>query len=234
MTGHPHNFLNTGIYTVPEAARLTRVSVGRIRRWLRGYKFRTRKGEQHFSPALWHGQLKAIDHSHALGFLDLIEIRFVDAFLKKGVSWGIIREAHVRGAKLFNTNHPFCTNKFFTCGREIFVEIHRETKEPSLLDIAHDQHVFAQIVRPFLQELEFDENDQLLRWKPTTKRGLVVLDPTRNFGRPIVTRHGVPTEVLARAAKACDSVEEVAQWYEVPKSEIEDAMEFEHELTLAA
>jgi uncharacterized protein (DUF433 family) len=57
-----------------------------------------------------------------------------------------------------------------------------------------------------------------------------VLDPTRNFGRPIVFRQGVPTEVLARAANACGSVDEVSRWYEVPRAEIEDAVEFEQQL----
>jgi hypothetical protein len=45
-----------------------------------------------------------------------------------------------------------------------------------------------------------------------------------------VLRHGVPTEVLARAAKVSESLEEVSRWYEVPKAEIEDAVEFEQQL----
>src|SRR5437016_5743884 len=128
------NLLNTGIYTVPDAARLSGVSTWRIRRWLKGYRFRTRKGQYH-SRALWHGQHEPIDGSLALGFLDLIEIRFVDAFLKAGVSWTILRKAHERGAALFKSSHPFCTNRFVTDGREIFVDLQRETGESALLEI---------------------------------------------------------------------------------------------------
>src|SRR6266545_3957230 len=112
MTGRNDNLLNTGIYTMAEAARLSRVSAGRIRRWLRGYKFRTRKREHH-SKALWNGQLEPIDHSLALGFLDLIEIRFVDAFLKAGVSWAILRMAHDRGVEPFGNREEstrVCSN----------------------------------------------------------------------------------------------------------------------------
>ncbi len=65
---------------------------GRIRRWLRGYRYRSRK-KAYASPPLWHGQWEPIDHSLAPGFLDLIEIRFVDAFLKAGVSWMTLRQA---------------------------------------------------------------------------------------------------------------------------------------------
>src|SRR6266545_4929171 len=111
MTGRTENLLNTGIYTLPDAARLTRVSTGRIRRWLRGYKFRTKKKE-HQSRALWRGQLEPIDYSLALGFLDLIEIRFVDSFLKAGVSWAMLRQARQRAEEMFKVSHPFCTNQF--------------------------------------------------------------------------------------------------------------------------
>jgi len=142
----------------------------------------------------------------------------------------MIRKAHEKGVETFKTAHPFCTQGFFTDGREIFVELHRETGERSLMEIVTSQQVFVQIIKPFLKELEFDSSHNLVRWKPTTARHLVVLDPTRNFGRPIVVRHGVPTEVLASAVKACDSIEEVSRWYQVPKAEIEDAIEFEQRL----
>ncbi|MBI4661875.1 MAG: hypothetical protein HY735_23895 [Verrucomicrobia bacterium] len=223
------SYFNTGIYTVRDAARLTSVSTGRIRRWLRGYRYRSRK-KAYASPPLWQGQWKPIDHSLALGFLDLIEIRFVDAFLKAGVSWTILRQARMRSGETFQASHPFCTNRFVTDGREIFVELHRETGEPSLLDIVRRQHVFAQIIKPFLIELEFAQGSGLVRWWPLGEKRLVVLDPTRNFGRPIVARHGVPTEVLASAAKAAGSVAEVVRWYEVPEQEIADAVEFEQRL----
>lgn len=229
MAGTIQNFFSTGIYMVPDAARLSGVSTWRIRRWLRGYRFRTKKREYHSRP-LWNGQLEPIDGSLALGFFDLIEIRFVDAFLKAGVSWTILRAAHERGVKLFANPHPFCMNRFATDGRDIFVELHKKTGETSLLEIVRSQHVFAQITRPFLKELEFDAVDTLLRWRPNTTHRLVVLDPARSFGRPIVTKHGVPTEVLAAAAKASSSVQEVCRWYEVGKADIEDAVEFEQRL----
>jgi uncharacterized protein (DUF433 family) len=229
MTDHATSLIGTGIYSVPEASRLSRVSTGRIRRWLRGYKFKTKR-KQHHSPALWHGQLEPIGNSLALGFLDLIEIRFVDAFLGAGVSWHMIRRAHERAVKEFETEHPFCTQGFVTDGREIFWQLHRDTREPSLVEIVSNQHVFAQIFAPFLKELEFGRDDMLIRWHPRTSRNLVVVDPSRSFGRPIVTRRGVPTEILASAVRACKSTAEVSRWYEVASEEIEDAVEFEQRM----
>ena len=80
------NLLNTGLYSVPEAARLTRISVGKIRRWLKGYNFKS--GDSiHHSDAVWQGELQPVENKLALSFRDLQELRFVDAFVGAGVSW---------------------------------------------------------------------------------------------------------------------------------------------------
>ncbi len=86
--------LNTGFYTVPEAARLTR-SVGKVRRWLKGYHFKSGERVRH-SDAVWQGELRPIESKPALSFRDLLELRFVDAFIRAGVSWRTMRRAHAK------------------------------------------------------------------------------------------------------------------------------------------
>ncbi len=223
-------YLDTGIYSVAEAARLSGVSAGRIRRWLKGYRFKSNK--KHYSaPPLWCGQLEPIDHKLALGFLDLIEVRFVDAFLKAGVTWAMIHKAREKAAQRFpNEAHPFCTRQFVTDGRELFVELHQETGEPSLLEIVESQHVFGGIMRPFIKDLEFGAGNILERWWPMGKDKQVALDPKRNFGQPTIFCDGVPTKVLARSVRANGSIEEVARWFEVNVKSVRDAVEYEQQL----
>src|SRR5436190_1827575 len=110
------SYFNKGIYTVREAARLTKVSPGRIRRWLKGYRYRSHN-KTYASPPLWQGQWEPIGKTLALGFLDLIEIRFVDTFLKAGVTWTTLRQARERARELFDVSHPFCSKRFVTNGR---------------------------------------------------------------------------------------------------------------------
>src|SRR5213594_1577096 len=158
-------YFNTGIYTIPDASRLTRVSASRIRRWLRGYQYRREK-KTYSLPALWEGQWEPIDHSLALGFLDLVEIRFVDAFLKAGVSWTTLHRARERAKEMFKVSHPFCTNRFMTDGREILLDLDGESSEPRLLDVVPRQQVFAAIVKPLLRDLEFAGDARVVRWWP--------------------------------------------------------------------
>ena len=220
---------NTGIYTVPEASRLTRVASPRIRRWLRGYKFFSGEHE-HVSPPVWRGQLEPVNGALALGFLDLMEIRVVNAFLRSGVSWKTLRDAERRGAELFHSSHPFCTQRFETDGRNVFVDIGAKSDEPIILEIIKSQAVFDEITHPFFKDLQFSKGDMLESWWPLGEDRSVVVDPRRAFGKPIIADRGVPTATLSCAVKASNSIDEIVFWYDVTKNSVVDAVEFEESL----
>ncbi len=225
------NLLNAGLYTVPDAARLTRISTGKIRRWLKGYDFKS--GERiHHSEAVWQGELKPIENKLTLSFRDLLELRFVDAFICAGVSWRTMRRAHAKARQELDTSHPFCSNRIFTDGRSILLRQGEEDSDQALINLANDQVEFARIVNPLEKELDFSGADVV--WWPLGKDRQIVIDPRRNFGQPSVVKSGVPTAVLARSTKANSSQEIVARWYEVHPDEVRDAVEFEEALAHAA
>lgn len=219
--------LNTGLYTVPEAARLTRVSIGKIRRWLKGYDFKSGECVRH-SDAVWQGELKPIESKLALSFRDLLELRFVDAFIRAGVSWRTMRRAHTKAQAQLKSTHPFCSNRIFTDGRRILLRQGEEDSDQVLIDLVNNQAEFARIVEPFRKELEFSGSDVI--WWPLGKEYQIIIDPKRNFGQPSAARSGVPTRVLARSAKTNGSVEAVSHWFEVSEGEVRDAVEFERRL----
>jgi uncharacterized protein (DUF433 family)/DNA-binding transcriptional MerR regulator len=221
--------IKTGIYSLSDAAKLTGVSIWRIRRWLKGYDYRGRKSIKH-SNALWQGQLKPVENRTALGFMDLMEVRFVEAFLKRGVSWKTMRRAHERARQEFGMEHPFCTNRFVTDGRRILLQDATEAFDQALIDIAENQREFLKIVEPFFKELEFTDKRMLSRWWPLGKNRNVVVDPVRNFGQPTSAKSGVPTHILARSLAANKSIDVVARWFEVQPDEVRDADEFEQRL----
>jgi len=102
--------------TIAEAARLTSISVGRIRRWMKGYTFH-KHGEKRLSLPVVHGHYAAAeDGQTALSFADLIEVRCVHAFLEAGVSWKTLRTVHAQAVKLLGVDQPFATRQFFTDG----------------------------------------------------------------------------------------------------------------------
>jgi uncharacterized protein (DUF433 family) len=219
--------LGIGIYTVPQASRLTRVSQARIRRWLRGYEFARKEGRGRSAP-VWRAQLPKVDDTIALGFLDLMEVRFVDAFLEAGLSLKKIRRAASLATELVGRDHPFSTQKFRTDGNRIFAEIeHDRTGDKALYDLEQNQFGIYEVIIPSLLEgVEFDDQGQAARWRPDRAVPLVVIDPQRQFGQPIV-EGGVQTAVLADAVRAEGSVDTVARWYEIRREAVEQAVRFE-------
>lgn len=169
-----------------------------------------------------------------LGFLDLMEVRFVDAFLKAGLSLPKIRKAAKLAAELVGRDHPFSTQKFRTDGKTVFVELkHKERGDKSVLDLERRQFGIYDVILPSLLEgVEFDEEGQAARWRPEGATPLVVLDPQRQFGQPIVETGGVQTSVIADAVRAEGSIETVARWFEITREAVEQAVKFE--LRLAA
>jgi len=229
MSSGTNELLGIGIYSVPEAARLSGVSSARIRRWVRGYSFRS-SGSLRKSPPVFRPQLRpAEDGELALGFLDLIEVRFVNAFLTHGVSWPVIRRAESRASKLFGTHHPFATKRFKTDGRKIFATLRDESStaaDSALLDLADNQLAFNRLISPYLVGLEF-EHDTAARWRPLGSKTRVVIDPQRSFGQPVTDPEGVPTAVVAAAYQAEGSEEVVAKTYRLDLRSVRDAVEFE-------
>ncbi len=135
----------------------------------------------------------------------------------------------IAAEKFPGESHPFCTQKFVTDGREIFVQLHHETGQASLFEIGESQQVFAAIFKPFLKELEFGNGNILERWWARGREHQVALDPRRNFGQPMLFAEGIPTAILDRSVKAHSSFVEVARWYELSPEAIQRAVEFEQE-----
>lgn len=221
------SLLGIGLYTVPEAARLTGVSQARLRRWLRGYTCRSGEGGAASGP-VWQRQLPEIDGTLGLGFLDLMEARFVDAFRKAAVPWRVIRLGAERARALCGADHPFSSQRFRTDGRTIFAEIVDQVGEPQLLDLVKSQFAFARVIGPSLYAgIEFSNRDMPARWWPLGRDTPVVIDPARSFGQPIESLSGVPTAVLADAVAAEGSVAKVARLFRLSPQSLNAALRFE-------
>jgi uncharacterized protein (DUF433 family) len=220
------NYLNLGIYTIPQAAALSSISTSRLRRWIDGY--RTTKGTNQIP--LIDRDFTKIDNHIALSFLELIDILFVREFLKRGVSIQTIRKTHDAARLLVNDRHPFSTRQFRTDGRDIFAQIVRESGDSLLTSLVTGQNNLHQIVDPFLSEvIDFDKY-YANSWWPNGKESGVVLDPRRRFGKPILSESGIPTEAIAICYSVEDSVEMVARIYDVSTIEVERALIFEDKI----
>ncbi len=223
MAGEQVNLADSGIYTVAETSRLTGVTPTRVRGWLQGY---ARTDGKRSKPKL-QGQLPPIEGRIALGFLDLMEIRFISHFLKIGVRWKTLKLAAERARSELKLDYPFAS-RFISDGRAIFTETVAETGDRHLRDLVDNQFAMYAILEPILQEgIEFDSDGYAKLWHPSKDQPDVVLDPQRSFGRPILGSAGVPTRALYDAFRAEGSIERVARWYKVDPTLVQEAVAFE-------
>ena len=233
----------TGIYTLPEAARLIDVPARKIRRWLYGYSYLKKSGEdkvQAFSDPLWQPQLSKIEYeAEVIGFNDLLEVRFVDAFVEYGVSLVVVRSCLNTARELFGVDYPMTVGSFKTDGKTIFAEaieksIKEGAKDGALLDLKRRQLAFKEIITPSLYAgIEYD-GKRASKWYPKGRGQHIVLDPARQFGSPIVEDTGTPTDVLYASYLAeggtPQAIMRTARIYEVPVKFVESAINFEQGL----
>jgi uncharacterized protein (DUF433 family) len=224
--------VGTGSYTAPEAARLLRTPARNINRWLGGYSYRRGGKEQHVPP-LWESQLSIIEEHLEIGFRDLVELRFVKAFIEAGLGLLAIRNCLEYARDLVGDERPFSSRRFRTDGKTIFMESMETSGTARLLDLKKRQYAFGQIIERTFKDLDLEE-ETVSRWRPYQGKKTIVIDPKRAFGQPITADAGVPTVALAEAAIAERSIERVARLFEVPLPVVRDAVRFEASLSPSA
>lgn len=221
--------LGTGVYSFVDAARFIGCTARDLRRWMNGYGHKRADGTADFSPPLWANQLAHTQYDgEAIGFRDLIELRFVVAFREVGVPLPLIRRTLAAARAMFSTNYPLTCKKFQTDGKHIFTTVIEESGDDSLVDLVKRQNVIARVIGPSLRSgIEFDENRASL-WFPVRNSTAIVFDPNRLFGQPILAQSSVPTVAVAAAVQADSGNESfVAKLFGITRKAVHQAVEFE-------
>lgn len=223
MTKHDTSLVGLGLYTPAEAARLIKVPAAKLTRWLKGHG----SGNRIYAP-LWRGQVSLGDDKLYLGFLDLVQSRMAAAFIDAGLSPQKVRRALVLARELIEHDHPFATSRFRTDGRTLLLEaLSDDEDDRPLVDLfKRGQYVMHKVIEPSLKGIDFD-TDIAARWWPKGRASDIVLDPTRQFGQPIIESVGVPTSILNATAEAEGSVVRAAQLFRVSPAVVQRAIDFE-------
>ena len=225
MAGMENKLIGIGLYTPADASRLSGIPAAKLTRWLRGY---TVKDREH--PRLWTSQIDLGDDRTYLGFRDLMEARVANKFIELGISPQRIRKAIALAQEMIGGQRPLSTNKFRTDGRTIFLRTTDNNDDgeerAQLLDLFKSQYSLTSILDPLLKDVEMDDMGLPAQWWPRGRTKKILIDPQRAFGQPIDEESNVPTAILAEAAKY-HGIDAAARDYEVPRSAIRRAVEFE-------
>jgi uncharacterized protein (DUF433 family) len=222
------NVGNIGLYTVPMAARYLHEEGARIRAWING-------AHHSDAPPIIQRQLPQISGRTVLGFLDLIEARFIKHFRDLGLSPQSIRKFATKLRDRHHADHPFAMNKAFrTDGKVIFMEIAEDENDRRILNLLNDNFEMGEVIKRSLFDSILYADDLAYRWRPSEGQPRVVLDPNFAFGRPAIEGIWIPTDTLAAAAAAEGDLSAVAEDFEIDEEAVAQAVEYEKSLSVGA
>ena len=199
--------LSAGLYWLDDVRRLAGVPTELSRTFVRQCK-----GDW----GLWGGGEQRLGRYYYATFRDLIELRYVNALYRAGVSWQRIgRTAEYAGARL-GTDYPFSNRQFRTDGAEIFdlTDAKLDTGPYHVIDFVPErdsengQLTFAKIITPSLYTPLDYAGDAPARWYPAEEWGLdsvgrsVVVDPLRSFGAPVIDGWHIPLPIRCTATSS--------------------------------
>lgn len=231
--------LGLGIYTLADASRLIGAERRAINRWLYGYNYvELNAGERvrRHSDPLWTPQY-AVDEfgEKVIGFYDLLELRVVYEFVRHGVPLLVVRNCLDTAKEIFGADYPLITRQFVTDGQTIFHDAIRSANEHEMLNLRNRQYTFREIIKDSLYAgIEYD-GGVARRWYPESRSRTVVIDPTLEFGHPIVEESGIPTASLYATYLAENKNRAlVARLFEIGTKQVNAAVRFEEKLRQAA
>jgi len=217
------------MYTPADASRLVGLTSSRVHRWLNGYQFLvgqpSKRRVRRQSPVVKRDE----NDSVLVSFLDLMELRFISAFLDHGISLQKVRRALTEASNLYPGHHPFARRIFYTDGREIYVRA-TEGKKINLLQLCSGgQWVIPEIILEYANQMDFSPATEFAeRWYPLGRTGHVVVDPRLAYGAPVIVGRTVKTEnifdLFIAQGKQSKSV---VAWYGLTDDEVEAAVRFE-------
>ena len=218
------------LYSLRVAASIVRVPAGTLRAWTLGRTYSTRSGERH-----WPALIKAADRSAGrLSFTNIVELHVLSALRGKQVRVDRIRSATKFIRDNMEAEHPLADVDTHTDCIDVYVEyLGRLTNASSA------RTDLRPIIERYLERIDRDQTGLARRLFPVTRDleivspRLVVIDPARRFGRPVLAGGNVETAVIADRLWAGDSTSDLVGDYGIATDAVEEAVRFENYLRAA-
>jgi uncharacterized protein (DUF433 family) len=196
-------------YSSVEAALYLRLKPQDVRRWVNEEVVRSPSG--------------------GISFLNLLELHILKGLRKEfGLPLQRIRVALEEYSQTEYSDHPFLDPRLETDGIHLFLHNGDE-----YLNLNRPrQRGLPQILSTYLQRIDRPSNGKL-RFFPfivnedAAEPRSIQMSPEVAFGRPVLAKTGIATDVIAGRFRARDSIADLAEEYGVPVSMIEDAVRWE-------
>ena len=218
------------IYSLSEIAYFLDIPKATLHGWSRSY---TRHGRE-YAPLIQPARVESSFYS----FFNLAEAHILSHTLRfHGLKIGAVRRAaeEMRKRESVIVSHPLLSREFLTDGKYLFIQyLENRTKQTENVSLGGQLGLTA-ILDSYLERVEWDEAWRPKKIYPAGQQGkIIAIMPTVSSGRPVIDGTGIPVASIWNRHRAGDSVECLADDYEIPEIQIEGAIRYIEHLTKAA
>lgn len=175
----------------------------------------------------------ADSHEALYSFYNLIEAHILSVTTKvHRVRVASIRSAlrELKAQEMVSGTHPLLSREFHTYGRELFVKLLEKTVNLS----RGGQLAMKPILDSYLERVERDEAFKPKKLYPSKQPSRVIaMIPAVSSGRPVVDGTGIPVASIWNRYKAGDSIEFIADDYDIAETQVEGAINYIEQLQAA-
>ena len=210
-------------YGIAEAAHHVRLPAATLRSWILGRGYQSRAGKKHF-PALI---IPADPKGPLLSFHNLVEAHVLRALRSNhAISIKAVRQSLRFAQESLKIDRLLLSEELRTSGGELFLEYYGE-----LINLTRSgQLALKDVLDAHLRRVEWRKDGLPGRLYPFVRGEtgdapkLIAIDPTIAFGRPMVARAGVSTQIIAERIDVGEGIDALAEDYGVTAEEIREAI----------
>lgn len=214
-------------YTIPDASRFLGATTRTFRRWVDGYEF---TASHRTVPTVG----KPIIHSASderraprLAFVGLVEGMVIRALKEAGLSLQALRRITRTLQTDFGDEWALASHRLTLSGSQkasgpevLWDYAERHGDQEVLIALDTKQRVFAEVVKDYLERIVYIDEYAGQLYLPITRERLLLVDPYRNFGRPMFASNSTPVEPVLDRVDAGEPVRSVARDYGLDVGEV--------------
>jgi uncharacterized protein (DUF433 family) len=214
---------NQAAYGSAEAARYLRLPAATLRTWFVGRVYPRADAQATFHPLIKPANAQPLQ----LSFYNLVEAHVLRALrTEHGVALGELRTAIGYAQKKLQLQRLLLSPELRTHAGQVFLDRYLELINLS----ASGQLAMRKMFEDHLARVEWDQWHFPVRLypypdatQPAAQRSIAI-DPHVAFGRPAVQRAGVSTAAIADRIDAGETLQALAEDYDLSRDEIEQAV----------
>lgn len=200
-----------------------RVAPATLRSWVNGRSYPTARGTRRFRPLI-----APANRIHGLlSFNNLVEAHVLRALrTKHGTSIKTIRAALAYAEEQLGIERLLLSRALSTDAQDVFLDYYG-----SLISLSRSgQLAMKSVLSAHLKRVDWDDSSLPVRLFPFVASDSadasrhIAIDPSLGFGRPIIFRLAISTQVIVDRIDAGETAQSIAADYDLEREEVEEAV----------